>query len=161
MKRAGLILLAGLLLSTAGFSGFYYFGTASCRAMMSEPQPELAWLKREFKLSDTEVARITKLHEAYLPQCAQRCVRIAELNGQLEQLLSQASSVTPEIQRVLSERAKVRADCEAEMLGHFLEVSRMMPPKQGQRYLEWVEQQTSLGGQGMEARHDSMEGHHH
>jgi hypothetical protein len=161
MKKAGLILLAGLLLSTAAFSGFYYFGTASCRAMMSEPQPELAWLKKEFKLSDTEVARITRLHEAYLPQCAQHCTRIAELNDKLEQLLSQASSVTPEIQSVLSERAKVRADCEAEMLSHFLEVSRMMPPQQGQRYLEWVEQQTCLGGQGMEARHHSMEGHHH
>jgi hypothetical protein len=153
MKKAGLILLVGLLLSTAAFSGFYYFGTASCRAIMSEPQPELAWLKKEFKLSDTEFARITKLHEAYLPQCAQRCLRIAELNGKLEQLLSHASAVNPEIQSVLAERAKMRADCEAEMLNHFLEVSRMMPPEQGRRYLQWVEQQSFLNGQAMEAHH--------
>jgi hypothetical protein len=153
MKKAGLILLVGLLLSTAAFSGFYYFGTASCRAIMSEPQPELAWLKKEFKLSDTEFARITKLHEAYLPQCAQRCMRIAELNGKLEQLLSHASAVNPEIQNVLAERAKMRADCEAEMLNHFLEVSRMMPPEQGRRYLQWVEQQSFLNGQAMEAHH--------
>jgi hypothetical protein len=153
MKKAGLILLVGLLLSTAAFSGFYYFGTASCRAIMSERQPELAWLKKEFKLSDTEFARITKLHEAYLPQCAQRCMRIAELNGKLEQLLSHASAVNPEIQSVLAERAKMRADCEAEMLNHFLEVSRMMPPEQGRRYLQWVEQQSFLNGQAMEAHH--------
>ena len=155
MKKAGYILLVGLLLSTAAFAGFYYFGTSSCRAMMSDPQPGLAWLKREFKLSDAEFARITRLHEAYLPQCGKRCARIAELNRKLEQLLGQASGVTPEIREVLAERATMRADCEAEMLNHFLEVSRMMPPEQGRRYLEWVERQTSLNGQAMEQRHQS------
>lgn len=160
MKKAGLILLAGLVLSTAAFSGFYYFGTASCRALASDPQPELAWLKKEFKLSDAEYARITKLHEAYLPQCAQRCMRIAEENQKLEQLLSQSSSVTPEIQSVLVERAKTRADCEAEMLNHFLEVSRTMPPEQGSRYLQWVEQQTFLSGQAMEQRHKPVNSEH-
>lgn len=162
MKKAGLILLAGLLLCTAAFAGFYYLGTASSRAMMNEPEPELAWLKKEFKLTDADVAGVTKLHEAYLPQCAQRCMKIAELNGKLEQLLSHTSAVTPEIQSVLAERAKVRAECEAEMLNHFLEISRSMPPEQGQRYLQWVEQQTFLEGQGMESRHhQSMEAHHH
>lgn len=154
MKKAGLILFVGLLLSAGAFAGFYYFGTASCRNMMGEQQPELAWLKHEFKLGDVEFARIVKLHEAYLPQCAQRCMRIAELNDKLEQLLSKASSVTPEIQSALAERAKMRADCEAEMLNHFLEVSRMMPPEQGRRYLQWVEQQTFLNGQAMEQQHD-------
>lgn len=155
MKKVGLILLAGLLLSTVAFSGFYYFGTASCRAMMNEPEPELAWLKKEFKLTDAEFERITKLHEAYLPQCAQRCVRIAALNQTLERLLGQSASVTPEIQQVLAERAKLRADCEAEMLNHFLSVSRTMPPEQGKRYLEWVEQQTFLSGRAMEQLHQS------
>jgi len=155
VKKGALILLLGVLVSTAAFSGFYYLGTAPCRAMLCQPQPELAWLKREFKLSDTEFARITKLHEAYLPQCAQRCMRIAQQNRRLDQLLSQASSLTPDIQSVLAERAKTRADCEAEMLKHFLEVSRTMPPEQGRRYLQWVEQQTCLSGQAMEQRHQS------
>ncbi len=153
MRKAGFILLAGLLLGIVAFGGLYYFGTASCRALMSEPQPELVWLKKEFQLSDAEFARITKLHEAYLPQCAERCMRIAEQNRKLEQLLGQATSLTPEIQSVLAERAKTRADCEAEMLKHFLEVSRTMPAEQGRRYLEWVEKQTLLSRQAMEERH--------
>jgi hypothetical protein len=171
MKRAGIILVVGVLLSAVAFAGFYYLGTASCRAMMSEPQPQLAWLKTEFKISGAEYNRILKLHDAYLPQCAKRCARIAELNSKLEQLINKASVVTPEIQTVLADRAKMRADCEAEMLNHFLEVSRMMPPEQGQRYLQWVEQQTFLSGQGMEERHrsaststlqsDPEAGHHH
>src|SRR5262249_9220601 len=135
------------------FGGFYYFGTSSSRAMMSEREPELAWLKREFKLTDEEFARITKLHEAYLPGCAQRCMRIAEQNRKLEELLSKSSSVTPEIRDVQGERAKTRADCEGEMLNHFMEVSKTMPPEHGKRYLEWVTQQSSLNGQGMEQMH--------
>jgi len=165
MKRGALILLLGVAVGTAGFSGFYYLGTSSCRDLMREPQPELAWLKKEFKLSDAEFARISTLHEAYLPQCAQRCLRIAEQNRQLEALLVQTSAVTPEIQDLLAERARTRAACEAEMLKHFLEVSRTMPPEQGRRYLKWVEQQTLLNPQGMEQRHQSgnsnpIAGHH-
>jgi len=166
MKRVALILFLGVFVSTAAFSGFYYLGTARARALMSQPQPELAWLKREFHLSDAELVRITTLHEAYLPHCAERCQRIAEQNERLGQLLAQTSVLTPEIQNLLTERAKTRADCEAEMLKHFLEVSRTMPAEQGRRYLEWVEQQTCLNGQGMEANHqpqsvNPMPVHHH
>jgi hypothetical protein len=41
---------------------------------------------------------------------------------------------------LLAERSKMRADCEAEMLQHFLGISRTMPPEQGRQYLAWVEQ---------------------
>ena len=111
MKKGGLILLAGLLLGSAAFSGFYYLGTAPSRNMMQEPQPELAWLKQEFKLSDAEFARITALHEAYLPQCGERCRAIAQQNARLKELLAKDSIVTSEIENLLNERAKTRAQC--------------------------------------------------
>ena len=158
MKKSAVILLLGLALGAAGFTGFYYLGTASSRDMLREQQPELAWLKQEFKLSDTEFARVSRLHAAYLPQCAARCRRIEEQNQRLRQLLVQATNVTPEIQGLLAERAKMRADCEAEMLKHFIEVSRTMPPEQGRRYREWVEEQTFLRGEGMEQQHHHMTG---
>ena len=163
MKKGGFILSLGLMMGTAAFCGFYYLGTASCRHMMREPQPELAWLKEEFKLSDAESARITQLHEAYLPKCRERCRRIEEQNVKLQQLLAQSTNVTTEVQAVLAERARMRADCETEMLQHFLEVSRTMPQEQGRRYLAWVQAQSSLRGPGMEQRHrtdtENMGGH--
>ncbi len=158
MKRGGIILLLGLLLAVAAGAGFYYGGTAAYRRMMHEPQPELAWLKKEFHLSDAEYARISALHEAYLPQCRERCRRIDEQNSKLKELLGRSTNVTAEVRELLTERAKMRADCEAEMLKHFLEVSRTMPPEQGRRYLAWVEQQTSLRGEGMEQRHHMNHG---
>jgi hypothetical protein len=165
MKRGALILLLGFALGTAAFAGFYYLGTASCRTMMRQPQPELAWLKKEFKLSEAEFARVSQLHDAYLPQCMVRCRRIEEQNQKLRQLFGQATNMTLEIQNLLAERAKTRAECETEMMKHFLEVSRTMPPEQGRRYLEWVEQQTFLHSQGMEERHRNDQqmpaGHHH
>jgi hypothetical protein len=153
MRKGAAILLLGLLVCTAAFSGFYYFETAACRGMMREARPELAWLKTEFKLSVAEYARIVQLHEAYMPQCRERCRRIEEQNQKVQALLAQANTVTPQLQSLLAERAQTRAECEAAMLKHFLEVSQTMPPAQGRRYLAWVEGQSGLWGQGMEGRH--------
>ena len=154
MKKGGLILLSGLLLGLAAFSGFYYLGMAPCRNMMHEPQPELAWLKKEFNLNKAEFARITQLHEAYLPQCAERCRLIEEQNEKLKAMLLRDSTVTPEIQNLLTARATTRAQCEGEMLKHFQNVSRAMPLEQGRRYLAWVQAQTVLQAQPMESRHN-------
>ena len=162
MKKSLPILIAGLLLSVVAFCGLYYAGTASQREMLREPKPELAWLKKEFHLSDAEFARVSKLHEAYLPECAERCRIIAAENEKLQQLLAQSAVVTPEIQMLLAERAQTRAECEAAMLKHFYEVSHTMPPEEGRRYLVWVQTQTCLSKQGMEKLHgdsDTMEPH--
>jgi len=167
MKKGGVILLLGLLLGAAAFAGFYYLGTAPCRNMMHEPQPELAWLKKEFNLSDSDFVRVTAMHEAYLPKCAERCQVIEEQNTKLKELLTQDPTVTLEVERLLTERANTRALCEAEMLKHFQEVSRVMPSEQGRRYLAWVQEQTVLRAQAMESRHkmdggsDMMKEHHH
>jgi hypothetical protein len=159
MKKGGIILLAGLVLCTAAFSGFYYLGTASCRSLMREAAPELAWLKQEFHLSDAEFARIAQMHAAYLPQCRERCRRIAEQNEKLQQLLAQSTNLTPEIESLLAQRAKTRADCEAEMLKHFMAVSRTMPAEEGRRYLEWIADQTCLHCDRMEQGHQMHHDH--
>lgn len=160
MKQACAILLLGLVVCGAAFAGFYFMGMSSSREMMRQPLPELAWLKKEFKLNDEEYARIAALHRAYLPQCAERCRLIDEKSAQLRQLLDQSGAVTPEIESLIARRAKMRADCEAEMLKHFMAVSQTMPPEQGRRYLAWVEEQTILRGEAMEQSHHSRHSSH-
>jgi hypothetical protein len=57
--------------------------------------------------------------------------------------------MTPEIEAAVAESARLRGECQRNMLKHFYEVSRTMPPEQGRRYLAWVQERTCLSGEGM------------
>jgi len=158
MRRGILILALGLVVGALAYCCVYFMGTTTPRALMQSAQPELAWLKREFNLGDAEFKRICELHAGYLPQCKKRCQRIDELNNALSSTLASATQVTPELEKLLSERAQIRANCQAEMLKHFFEVSRTMPPEQGKRYLAWVRENTCLREQAMDHDMDSHAG---
>lgn len=148
MKSAIVVLIAGVLLCAAAFCGFYYWGTASHRGLLHEQTPELAWLKKEFDLSDTELARITKLHNDYQPHCAEMCRRVDEQGARLKTLLTATNAMTPEIDAALTESTKLRAECQRDMLQHFFAVSQTMPPAQGKRYLEWISERTFIRAHG-------------
>ena len=154
MRRGFLILGFGMMAAIASYYCIYLAGTTGPRALLQSRQPELVWLKQEFKLSAAEFERLSKLHEAYLPQCRERCRLIRQMNSKLGELLAITSDVTPEIESVLTERAKMRSECQTAMLKHFFEVSRAMPPEQGRRYLSWVQEQTCLREQMM--NHDDV-----
>ncbi len=144
MKRAWIIIFAGLALAGGAYWGTYSAATASSHAMVNTNRPELAWLKSEFHLSDAEFARISAMHEEYLSGCAERCQLIDQKNAYLKQLLARTNAITPEIEKVLAEAALLRAECYKKMLAHFYQVSRTMPPEQGKRYLAWVQEKTIL-----------------
>lgn len=160
VKRAVIVLLAGVVAAIAAYCSIYSLGTASHRELLTSKTPELLWLKREFNLSDSEFQRISELHAAYLPQCQERCRRIEEQTEKFKNLLATADGVTPEVEGILAERARMRADCQVEMLKHFFEVSRTMPSAQGRRYLAWVQEQTCLHDEGMEGQHHAASHHH-
>jgi Tfp pilus assembly protein PilO len=149
MKRAGIILLICLGVAVAAYAGVYFSSTAAHRALLECDQPELAWLKKEFDLSDAELARLSQLHAAYQPHCKEMCRRIDEQDKKLRQLLAPTNTVTPEIEQAIADSARLRGECHRDMLQHFFEVSRTMPPEQGRRYLQWVQQRTFLTNHGM------------
>ena len=161
MKRTVLILVLGLVLAGAAYCGFYFLGSAPQRELMSTPAPpELAWLKKEFQLSDAEFNRVSQLHAAYRPQCEQRCRLIAAKNAELRALLAQTNVLTSEIEKKMTEASDLRLDCQKAMLKHFIEVSQTMPPAQGKRYLAWVEEMTLWpdSQMGMEDSRMDMDG---
>jgi Heavy-metal resistance len=166
MRRRIVILVLGVVGAAIAYGCFYLMGTATPRALLRSEQPELAWLKHEFNLSDAEFSRISQLHAGYLPQCRERCRRIDQLNGALSNALDTATQLTPEVEKLLGERAQMRAACQAEMLKHFFEISRTMPPEQGKRYLAWVRENTCLREQAMNHGPENhpekaMPAHHH
>ena len=145
MKRSRLILISGLAAAALAYLGLFHLCTAEHRDMERSQTPELAWLKDEFHLGDAEFKRISALHESYLAGCMERCRRIDSKNAELRQLLAHMKTITPEIERALTEAAQLRAECQKIMLQHCYEVSQTMPPEQGQRYLAWVHQRTMQG----------------
>jgi hypothetical protein len=149
MKRNIIGLFLGLFLVAAAYCGFYRLAASANGDLARSKTPELAWLKREFKLSDADLARITELHEAYRPHCVEMCRRIDASNTELRELLNKTNTLTPEIEMKLAETAELRGACQKAMLRHFMEVSRTMPPQQGKRYLAWVEERTFLADYGM------------
>ena len=162
MKRGAIILALGLFLGAVAYAGFYFAGMAPHRAMLESQVPELAWLKKEYGLRDAEFKRVEQLHDAFKTECVALCGRIDSKNSELEELLATADKMTPEIEAKLSEAAELHVQCQKNMLRHFFEVSRNMPPDQGRRYLAWVREKTCLPEGGMQGERTLSEtGHEH
>jgi len=163
MRRSLVIMVLGAAIGIVAASATYWSMTARHRAVLRQDQPELAWLQLEFKLSPEEFARISALHQAYLPGCAELCQRIADCENRIRSLLDESDRLTPEIEALLVEAAHTRVECQKRMLDHFFEVSRAMPPDQGRRYLAWVKGKTfhmdHEPGAPREASH-GQQGHH-
>jgi hypothetical protein len=142
MRRSLVILLAILLAGVAIAGASYLLGCRICARQLAGSGDDLAWLRREFHLSDSEMHRIRQLHDGYLPKCHENCARIAAKKQELQAALDHAQGMTPEAQQKLAEVAALRAQCQANMLGHFYEVSQAMPPEQGRRYLAEMQRLT-------------------
>jgi hypothetical protein len=159
MNRSLVILLGTLVLGAALFGGSYFAGSRACR--MTRSADDLAWLRTEFHLSGAEMAGIKKLHEGYLPKCAEMCAKIAAKKAELETALTGSTNVNPAAQQKLGELAALRAQCQAQMLQHFVEVSRTMPPEPGRRYLAEMQRLTLGFHEQTEQSMSESAGHEH
>jgi hypothetical protein len=135
MNRPVYILLVALAVAAAVFASSYFTSQQVCIMTMSRSADDLSWLRDEFHLGATEMARIRQLHEGYQPQCAKMCALIAAKSSEVQAVLGHGTNVTAEAQRKLTELGELRAQCQARMLQHFIAVSQTMPPEEGKRYL--------------------------
>jgi hypothetical protein len=153
MKRTAIIVFSGLAIALTAYCAVYFQKTSKHRELAASQAPELAWLRDEFHLSDAEFERISELHDAYMPHCQEMCRRIDKKNVELKELLTATNTMTAAIEEKLAESSQLRLECQKQMLQHFLEVGRQMPPEQARRYLSWVQERTFLPSHGMTAIH--------
>jgi len=144
MNRSLVILLAALMVGAGIFAGSYSTTCRLCSASTQRPVDDLAWFREEFHLNDAEMAQVRLLHDGYLPECARMCTQIAAKKREISVALGDGTNVTAEVQRKLFELGELRAQCQGQMLQHFIAVSRVMPPEQGKRYLAEM-QKVTLG----------------
>src|ERR1039458_3383865 len=115
MRRSLLILLTVLVAGAAITGASYLLGCRLCARQLAGSGDDLAWLRREFRLSDAEMQRIRQLHEGYLPKCHENCALIAAKKQELQTALDHAQGVTPEAEQKLAEVAALRAKCQSKM----------------------------------------------
>ena len=142
MRRPLLILAAMLLAGAAVFLAGQRLAAHWCANHMARPTDDLAWLRLEFRLSDAELARVRQLHDGYLPKCHEFCQRIDARERELRAVLASGTNAPAAIEQKLIEVGTLRAQCQAAMLEHFREVSQVMPPEQGRRYLAEMQRLT-------------------
>lgn len=161
MNRSLVILLGALALGAGIFAGSYFTAQRATVMCCAKPADDLGWLQMEFHLGDAEMARIRELHEGYLPKCAEMCMKIAAKRNELAANLGTSTNLTAEAQTKLNEVAELRAQCQTQMLQHFITVSQAMPPAQGQRYLDEMKRLTLGNHEQMEQSMSGDTGHEH
>jgi hypothetical protein len=161
MNRSLIIVLGALALGVALFGGSYAASQRLCRVCVTQPPGGLNWLQKKFHLNDAEMARIQKLHENYLSQCAAMCRMVADKKLEVAVALNNSTNVNPVAEQKLSELAVCRAQCQSRMLRYFVAVSQVMPPAEGHRYLAEMQKFTLGLQEGNELSQSSFAGHEH
>lgn len=161
MRRSLVILLGALATAAAIFAGSYFAAQRVCRERMYNPADNLAWLREEFCLNDADMARIRQLHAGYMPKCREMCGRIEAKMGEVGAALAGATNITAAAQQKVIELGQLRAECQVQMLRHFVEVSQAMPPEQGRSYLDKMQRLTLGFHQQIEDAMSGSEAHAH
>jgi small-conductance mechanosensitive channel len=161
MKRSLLIILGTVMLGMAIFAGSYFVAQRATVMCCAKPTDDLSWLRDEFHLSDKEMAQVRELHEGYMPKCADMCMKIAAKKNELAAAIGNGTNLTAEAHTKMAELADLRAQCQAQMLQHFIAVSQAMPPEQGQRYLAEMKKLTLGNNEKMEASMSGEMSHEH
>jgi hypothetical protein len=161
MRRSFVILFGALAVGAAVLAGSFFVSRQICEQQMVNPADDLNWLSSEFQLNADTMTRVRQLHEGYLPKCADMCARIAAKKSELESALAGSTNISSEAKQKLIELGELRAQCQAQMLQHFVEVSRAMPPEQGRRYLAEMQRLTLGFHEQIEQSMSDHAGHEH
>ncbi len=161
MNRSLVLLIGALALGAAVFAGSFFTARHATVVCCVRSADDLSWLQMEFHLSDADMARIRQLHEGYSPQCAEICAKIAEQRTELNSILGDTTNLTAEAQVKLNQIAALRAQCQSNMLQHFIAVSQAMPQEQGKRYLAEMKKFALGSHEAIEQSMSDHAGHEH
>jgi hypothetical protein len=132
MKKLLLVLAVAIAVACATYAVHFRQQTAA------RDETEQQWLKREFALSDSQLAAVERLERDYRPVCDGHCADYMAAHSRLEALLAKNAAWRPEMGRAMESLYRSQMECHRDMLKHAYEVSAVMAPDQGQRYLAMI-----------------------
>ncbi len=98
-------------------------------------EAQLAWLAREFALSDSARAEIAKIQTAYEPVCERHCGAIVRA----QTALRAASSDPAARSAAEAELARLKQVCAESTQAHLHAIAALMAPAQASRFLALME----------------------
>jgi hypothetical protein len=140
VQKGLFILILAIVAALGGYAIYYRAATAPAATMLSKPAGEMEWLKREYRLSDSQFARIQELHREYAPKCDRMCENISKANARLDRLIKASRTFTPEMDAALGECVAVQSECRRALLRHIFAVSAEMSAEDGARYVEMMKE---------------------
>lgn len=139
MKR----LIAVLALAVLAAAGVYavHFRQQTADLRQTDPQQ---WLRRQYALSDAQFAEVQRLESSYRPVCNRHCSDYMAAHDRLQALVASNSSWAPAMAQAMADVYRAEMECRRDMLRHAYDVSRVMAPEQGRRYLGMIMANLSL-----------------
>jgi hypothetical protein len=115
--------ILALVVAGAAAGGFYYSQRDAELGRAARARDAMTWLRTEFHLTTVQEAAITKLQNEYAVVCSEHCAMI----------LAARKRAAP-----AAEVAVLEKTCTDAMRAHFTQVSALMSPGEGPRYLQEV-----------------------
>jgi Spy/CpxP family protein refolding chaperone len=132
------LIAAGLLVAIALVAGLLGY-RAGCDPALHEAARQgdmMAWLKREFHLTDQQYAAIEKLHREYTGSCDEHCRTIQEAMKTRDALRAAKPVDGAAVAAAEQHVRELSTRCETALLRHLEQVAALMLPEDGRRYLE-------------------------
>lgn len=125
--------LLGVTVLAAGVA----FGVTQWIRHVSCPN-ESAWLKKEFSLTDAQVASIEKIRAEYKPLCARHCGELSTAKKRIDDAEKTSGKTSPAYIQAQAEFEAINLQCGQATRKHLEAIAAQMSPEEGKRYLELV-----------------------
>lgn len=135
MKKGVLILVLAIMAGVGAFCFMRSHRIVASHGVVLDSMPELAWIRSDLKLTDSELAKVTELHLAYRPQCVEMCHRILEAHERLDKAAHSGGTVTAELKAAIAEHARIHAESQEAMIEHLYRTAAVLDEDQAKRYL--------------------------
>jgi hypothetical protein len=139
MKRALLTLILGLAAGLGSYLGYEHFNEPSSTDSL---EGQLAWMKSELQLTDSQFARIEELHRASHPQLRAMAAQVNLMQSEFAEF-EQTRRATDrvdfvEFARFVESRRSLNQACLDSTRRLVLASAEIMDPRQREHYLHLI-----------------------
>jgi Spy/CpxP family protein refolding chaperone len=142
--------LIALAILTIGVTGLSYGVASWCVHRSTSPSVadmnDMAWLKRELRLTDAQSAQIDGLDKVFRAKLNQCCDAHCAARLTLSQELAKPQVDLAKAGACVDRMAAAQSQSERDTLDHILRVRAVLTPEQQQQYAALVSQQVCMAG---------------